>query len=168
MRGYRGAIHSRKGQAGHSAFLELSGGNSDCICLAPQCNLLCHLYRIQHHHELMPSDFVKQRSFAVWVFQKMEEDDNWLSNVLWTDKAHFTLRGSDNSQNYRIQATENPRTLVQTPLLNEKVTVWCGFTASTIIKPFFFKKMHDSGFETVSVTGERFAYMLESHHPQSG
>ena len=38
--------------------------------------------------------------------------------------------------------------------------VWCGFIAFTIIRPFFFKEMHDFGFETVSLTSERYANML--------
>ncbi|GFT69076.1 uncharacterized protein TNCV_3904711 [Trichonephila clavipes] len=53
----------------------------------------------------------------------MAEDDDWLSNLLWTDEAQFTLRGSVNTHNCRIWATENPRTVVETPLHDEKVTV---------------------------------------------
>ncbi|GFX64673.1 integrase catalytic domain-containing protein [Trichonephila clavipes] len=82
----------------------------------------------------------------------MAEDDDWLSNLLWTDEAHFTLRGSVNTHNCRIWATENPRTVVETPLHDEKVTVWVGFTTSTVIGPFFFEEMRDSGFVTATVT----------------
>ncbi|GFY11648.1 uncharacterized protein TNCV_4231171 [Trichonephila clavipes] len=92
----------------------------------------------------------------------MAEDDDWLSNLLWTDEAHFTLRGSVNTHNCRIWATENPRTVVETPLHDEKVTVWVGFTTSTVIGPFFFEEMRDSGFVTATVTGERYADMLQN------
>ncbi|GFS73474.1 uncharacterized protein TNCV_1101811 [Trichonephila clavipes] len=85
----------------------------------------------------------------------MAEDDDWLSNLLWTDEAHLTLRGSVNTHNCRIWATENPRTVVETPLHDEKVTVWGGFTTSTVIGPFFFEEMRDSGVVTATVTGER-------------
>ena len=66
---------------------------------------------------------MKRRTFPVWALQKMAEDDDWLCNVLWTDKAHFTLRGSVNFHNCRIWATENPRTVVETPLHDEKIMV---------------------------------------------
>ncbi|GFW96601.1 uncharacterized protein TNCV_2846581 [Trichonephila clavipes] len=93
---------------------------------------------------------------------EIAEDDDWLSNLLWTDEAHFTLRGSVNTHNCRIWATENPRTVLETPLHDEKVTVWVGFTTSTVIGPFFFEEMRDSGFVTATVTGERYADMLQN------
>ncbi|GFV49209.1 uncharacterized protein TNCV_237431 [Trichonephila clavipes] len=92
----------------------------------------------------------------------MAEDDDWLSNLLWTDEAHFTLRGSVNTHNCRIWATENPRTVVETPLHDEKVTVWVGFTTSTVIEPFFFEEIVYSGFVTATVMGERYADMLQN------
>ncbi|GFU80118.1 uncharacterized protein TNCV_579981 [Trichonephila clavipes] len=93
----------------------------------------------------------------------MAEDDDWLSNLLWTDEARFTLRGSVNTHNCRIWATQNPRTVVEFPLHDEKVTVWVGFTTSTVIGPFFFEEMRDSGFVTATVTGERYTDMLQNH-----
>ncbi|GFT03300.1 uncharacterized protein TNCV_2984851 [Trichonephila clavipes] len=53
-------------------------------------------------------------------------------------------------------------TVVETPLHDEKVTVWVGFTTSTVIWPFFFEEMRDSGFVTATVTGERYADMLQN------
>ena len=86
----------------------------------------------------------------MWAFQKVAEDDDCLSNVLWTDDAHFTLFEPVNSHNCIIWATENTTNFMQTPLHDEKVTVWCVFAAFTIIGPFLFEEMRDSGFETVS------------------
>ena len=86
------------------------------VWITLQHTLLCYPHKIQCHHELLPRYFVKLRAFAVWTFQKMAEDENWLSNELWTDKVHFILQGFVNSHNCRIWAIENPRTYVQTPL----------------------------------------------------
>ncbi|GFU87480.1 DUF4817 domain-containing protein [Trichonephila clavipes] len=61
------------------------------VWLALRCTLRCYPYKIHRHHELLPGDSVNRRAFAVWAFQKMAEDDDWLSNLLWTDEAHFTL-----------------------------------------------------------------------------
>ncbi|GFY31889.1 uncharacterized protein TNCV_2620261 [Trichonephila clavipes] len=46
-----------------------------------------------------------------------------------------------------------PGTVVETPLHDEKVTVWVGFTTSTVIGPFFFEEMRDSGFVTATRDG---------------
>ncbi|UYV65046.1 Transposase [Cordylochernes scorpioides] len=72
-------------------------------------------------------------------FRQIDIDENWLSNVLWTDDAHFSLNGEFNIQNSRIWATENPRIFTEMPLYQPRVTVLCGFT-SFIIGSFFFEK----------------------------
>ncbi|UYV78340.1 BCHE [Cordylochernes scorpioides] len=64
-----------------------------------------------------------RQEFAAWVFRQIDIDENWLSNVLWTDKAHFSLNGDFNIQNSRIWATENPRIFTEMPLYQPRVTV---------------------------------------------
>ncbi|UYV69818.1 hypothetical protein LAZ67_7000861 [Cordylochernes scorpioides] len=81
-----------------------------------------------------------RQEFAAWVFRKIDIDENWLSNVLWTDDAHFSLNGESNIQNSRFWATENPRIFTEMPLYQPRVIVLCGFTSSFIIGPFFFEK----------------------------
>ncbi|UYV69258.1 K02A2.6-like [Cordylochernes scorpioides] len=81
-----------------------------------------------------------RQEFAAWVFRQIDSDENWLSNVLWTDDAHFSLNGEFNIQNSRFWATENPRNFTEMPLYQPRVTVLCGFTSSFIIGPFFFEK----------------------------
>ena len=98
------------------------------VWVALRRTLRCHSYEIQRLHEL-PGDFVKWRAFAVWAFQKLAEDDDWLSNVLWTDEVHFILRGSVNSHNCRIWATENPKTVVESLVHDERShgVVWIDY-----------------------------------------
>ncbi|GFV92937.1 uncharacterized protein TNCV_1693301 [Trichonephila clavipes] len=153
---------SMHGEVSARAVARRTGIPYTTVWLALRRTLRCYPYKIHRHHELLPGDSVNRRAFAVWAFQKMAEDDDWLSNLLWTDEAHFTLRGSVNTHNCRIWATENPRTVLETPLHGEKITVWVGFTTSTIIGPFFFEEMRDSGFVTATVTGERYADMLQN------
>ena len=104
------------------------------LWLALKPTLRWYPYRIHGYHKLLPYDLVKRK--AVWAFQKMSEDDDWLHNGLWTDEAHFTLRGSVHSPNCRILATENPRTVMQ----DEKVLVWVRLNTSTVIGPFSSRK----------------------------
>lgn len=104
-------------------------------------------YKLQHNQELKPPDFDSRRDFANLVFNKMEEQHDWLHTVLWTDEAHFTLSGAVNTHNCRVWTTENPHAFVEVPLQQPKVTVWCGFTADFIIGPFFFRGSHTDGFQ---------------------
>ena len=71
-----------------------------------------------------------------------------------------------------ISSSEGPSTpttaefglprIVETPLHDEKVTVWVGFSTSTVIGPFFSREMRDCGSVTVIVAGERYADMLQN------
>ncbi|UYV68907.1 hypothetical protein LAZ67_6001594 [Cordylochernes scorpioides] len=103
-------------------------------------SLLCVPYKIQRYNELKVGDFEMRQEFAAWVFRQIDNDENWLSNVLWTDDAHFSLNGEFNIQNSRYWATENPRIFTEMPLYQPRVTVLGGFTSSFIIGPFFFEK----------------------------
>ena len=40
--------------------------------------------------------------FALHFLARVEVDDMWPENILWTDEAHFTLEGAVNTQNCRI------------------------------------------------------------------
>ena len=51
---------------------------------------------------------------------------------------------------------------MQIPSYNETDTAWCEFTAPTVIGLFFFEKMRDSCSETVIVTVEMCANMLQN------
>ena len=56
---------------------------------------------------------------------------------------------------------------MQTQLHDKKVMVWCEFTTSTFIRPFFFEEMHDFDFETLSVAGmlqNRIKHSLADKH----
>ncbi|GFQ88992.1 transposable element tc3 transposase [Trichonephila clavata] len=68
-------------------------------------------YKMQHNQELKPSDFDYCRDFV--VFNKMEEQHDWLHTVLWTDEAHFTLSGAVNTHSCRVWTTENPHAFVK-------------------------------------------------------
>ncbi|GIY59006.1 transposable element tc3 transposase [Caerostris extrusa] len=77
-------------------------------------------HKLQHKQELKPPDFDSSRGFANLVFNKMEEQHDWLHTVLWTDEAHFTLSGAANTHNCRVWTTENPHAFVEVPLQQPK------------------------------------------------
>ncbi|UYV74075.1 hypothetical protein LAZ67_11002039 [Cordylochernes scorpioides] len=133
---------------------------SVAVAVSQNVELLKRYPRMEKFHELKVGDFEKRQEFAAWVFRQIDIDENWLSNVLWTDEAHFYLNGEVNTQNSRIWATGNPRIFTEMPLHHPRVTVWCGFTSSFIIGPFLFEEINGRTFKTVSVTGERYVQLL--------
>lgn len=124
--------------------------------------LQCYPYKICHVQELFPSDLQAREGFALEFLARMEVDNDWPWKILWTDEAHFHLTGYVNTQNCRIWATENPRATNPVPLHPAKVTVWCGFTASFMIGPYFFEETGALGPVTVTVNGQRYESLLRN------
>ncbi|GFW12835.1 hypothetical protein TNCV_3885451 [Trichonephila clavipes] len=50
-----------------------------------------------------------------------------------SDEAHFWLNGYVNKQKCRIWSEANPQVYVETPLLSEKLTVWCALWGGGIL-----------------------------------
>ena len=72
--------------------------------------------------------------------------------------------GTVNKQNCPIYATENPQENQEVPLHDEKVTVWCGVSAKTVIGPFFF---HDDQFCDANYSLKAYATVLVSTRRRS-
>ncbi|GBN75379.1 hypothetical protein AVEN_8064-1 [Araneus ventricosus] len=125
--------------------------------------LHCYPYKISHVQESFPSDLPARETFALKFLARMELDNEWPWKILWTDDALFHLTGYVNTQNCRIWATENPQETQPVPLYPAKGTVWCGFTASFIIGPYFFEETGALGPVTVTVTGQRYECLLRNH-----
>ena len=72
--------------------------------------------------------------------------------LIYSDEANFFLHGGHNVQNDRVWSEVQPNALVESPLNDEKVMVWCAFSAKKVYGPYFFT-------ETVKWTN--YLYMLE-------
>ncbi|GFW94696.1 uncharacterized protein TNCV_4247361 [Trichonephila clavipes] len=112
--------------------------------------------------ELLPHDFETRHLFSLQFLARLEVDPEWPWNILWTDEAHFHLDGSVNTHNCRIWETDNPHSTLRVPLHSPKVTVWCGFSASFILGPYFFEELGAGGPITCSITGHRYASLLRN------
>ncbi|GFT34225.1 putative DD41D transposase [Trichonephila clavipes] len=77
--------------------------------------------------------------------------------ILFSDEAHFWLNGYVNKQNCRIGVKLIHRVYVETPLHQEKLTVWYALWAGGVIGPYFFK--NDEG-HNVAVNGDRYRAMI--------
>ncbi|GFU20416.1 putative transposable element [Trichonephila clavipes] len=76
--------------------------------------------------------------------------------ILFSDAAHFWLNDYVNNQNCCIWSEANPQVYVETPLHQEKLTVWCGLWAGGVIGPYFFKNDES---HNVTVNGDRYRAM---------
>ena len=114
-------------------------------------------YKIQLTQELKFTDHKLRRRFVKIMFERMESQDNFVHQIIFSDEAHFHLNGFVNKQNSRFWTAENPRQTLQVPLHCPRVTVWCGFWSGGVIGPFFFQ---DSNGNPVNVNGERYRSML--------
>ena len=70
----------------------------------------------------------------------IEEDDDYLKRVLFSDEATFHLNGVVNRHNARIWGSENPHAVFETVRDSPKLNVWCGLMHNNIIGPFFFSE----------------------------
>ncbi|GBO25328.1 hypothetical protein AVEN_24256-1 [Araneus ventricosus] len=70
----------------------------------------------------------------------MEEDENFLQCVMFSDEATFHVSGIVNRYHTRIWGSENPQAVQEQARDSPKVSVWCGLLHDRIIGPFFFSE----------------------------
>lgn len=83
-------------------------------------------YKIQLLHHIKPADKIKRFDFAVSMLDKIEENNNFLKTVIFTDEATFHVNGTVNRHNCRIWGSEQPHEFIQYERDTPKVNVWCG------------------------------------------
>jgi hypothetical protein len=70
-----------------------------------------------------------------------------------SDEAYFYLCLPVNKQNDRIWSLEKPTDVIEKPLHDQKLLVWCAITTTKIIGPYFFKE---------SVNQHNYLFMLKN------
>ncbi|GFY12478.1 putative DD41D transposase [Trichonephila clavipes] len=98
-----------------------------------------------------------RRRFVEWAQNEIAVISDFHKQILFSDEAHFWLNGYANKQNCHIWSEANPQVFVETPLHQEKLTVWCALWAGEIIGPYFFK--NDEG-HNVTINGDRYRAMI--------
>ncbi|GFT84563.1 HTH_48 domain-containing protein [Trichonephila clavipes] len=71
--------------------------------------------------------------FVEWAQNEIAVVPDFHKRILFSDEAHFWLKGYVNKQNCRIWSEANPQVYVETPLHPEKLTVWCALWAGGIL-----------------------------------
>ena len=59
-------------------------------------------FKFQHHQQLLDNDMERRTHFCEILFNIINENENILQKIVFTDEASFSLNGTVNSQNYRL------------------------------------------------------------------
>ena len=96
-------------------------------------------YKVQMLQKQTSKNRNQRVQFVEEISQKIEDDEEFLSKVHFSDEAHIHLSGEVNKQNCRFWATQQPfATVEEGTTTREKVTVWCALGENEIIGPLDF------------------------------
>ena len=116
--------------------------------------LCLRAYKLQLLHHIKPDDHRKRTDFAVEILSLIEENDNYLNLMLFSDESTFHVCGKVNRHNCRIWGSENPHQVIEYERDTPKLSVWLGLHKHGVIGPFFFMES--------TVTGHSYLDMLEN------
>jgi len=88
--------------------------------------LKLYAYKVQIVQSLQPVDGPRRASFATEILRRIDEDNDYLKRICFSDEATFHTSGVVNRHNVRIWGSENPHVVFQNQQDSPKVNVWCG------------------------------------------
>jgi hypothetical protein len=88
------------------------------------------------------------------MLSRIEENNNYLDLVLFSDESTFHVCGKFNRHNCRILGSKNPQQVIEYERDTPKLIVWLGLHKHGVIGPFFFMES--------TVTGHSYLDMLEN------
>jgi hypothetical protein len=90
-------------------------------------------------HEFTEDDFDRRNEFCEIMMNKINQDDNFINHVLFSDESNVCLNGHVNRHNCRYWADRNPHWMeeVHTQRPQKKINAWCDIIGRNIIGPFF-------------------------------
>lgn len=95
-----------------------------------------HPYHIQRVQALEPGDPPRRLAFCHWLRAILQQQPNFLNNVIFTDEAGFTRDGIFNSQNTHIWSDENPHAVRERRFQRQfSINVWAGVLGNQLIGP---------------------------------
>jgi len=104
-------------------------------------------------HAIKEDDPDRRMQFCEWFQQMVNEDEGFVTKIVWSDEAQFKLKGKVNRHNFVYWAPENLHLHVGKAVNLPGVKVCCGLSARGLIGPFFFEG---------TVTGEAYLEILRS------
>ena len=117
-----------------------------------------HPYHVKPLQALLPQDSERRFDFCNWAMNMIENNSNFLSNILWTDEAKFQRTGLVNRHNSHYWALENPSWGDSVRhQLRWSINVWCGIWKNRLVGPVFYEG---------TLTGQRYLQLLQDNIPE--
>lgn len=113
-----------------------------------------HAYKYTKVQKLSELDKQRRLVFCQNLLVLLQENQNLLDNILWTDESNFTTAGMPNLKNLHYWTRDNPRKTIEVKRSGrQSVGVWCGMAQNKIIGGVFYNG---------SLTGRRYLEFLEN------
>lgn len=98
-------------------------------------------YSILPVQHLTENNIADRRAFCREMLDRIEENNNFLKNLFWTDESSFSTAGLFNRKNAHYWAPENPHVIKRIRKQGYgTVNVWCGIHQNTIVGPVFMNE----------------------------
>lgn len=111
-------------------------------------------YKIHLSQKLRPGDDIRRLEFSHWLLNKINDDNQFLLRVIWTDECSFSTNGIFNRHNEHYWAVENPRQHAEVrPQGRTSINIWVGMWCNKIIGPVIYEG---------SLTSERYIDLVLS------
>jgi len=76
--------------------------------------------------------------FCAFILENEANDDNFLSRIVFSDKATFHINGTINQHNVRIWSMEHRHETVKHQRDSPRVNVFCAVSQKMVYGPFYF------------------------------
>lgn len=97
-----------------------------------------HPYKIHLLQELCEDDFDRRIEFCEVIMDRLNQNPNFVKNILFSDESTFCLNGHVNRHNCRYWSDQNPHWMEQIHTQRpQKINVWCGIIGEHVIGPYF-------------------------------
>jgi hypothetical protein len=82
-------------------------------------------YKVQLVQALEPDDHPRRAAFVTEMLERIDEDNDYLTRVCFSDKATFHSSGKVNIHSARIWGLKNPHVVLENQRDSPKLNIWC-------------------------------------------
>ena len=107
----REAFHHSPGKSTCRASNELRVPQGTVVKILHK-RLKLYAYKVQTVQSLQPDDCPRRASFATEILRRIDEDNDYLKRVYFSDEATFHTSGVVNRHNVSMWSSENPHVFI--------------------------------------------------------
>lgn len=95
-------------------------------------------YKVEKTQEIFPWDCVRRMEFCEVMMERANQDEHFISNILFGDESSFPLHGHHNPSVVRYWSRENQHlSIALRTQYPQKLNVWAGMLGDSIIGPLY-------------------------------